>query len=144
MATDATSRFRQTAKLGVVLLFLGPLLVRWGFVGADLLPTGPVPSDLLPPVSSGLLVRLAGLALVAGVLGLLVRQKRSSRGQHSTDAAEEAADRKIEQTRRVEGSGEADPSPAYNDHQQARRESGRIRDRGEEFAAADRDASRRK
>src|SRR6056297_467502 len=134
MATDATSRFRQVAKLGVVLLFLGPLLVRWGFVGADLFPTGFPPS-----VSSDLLVRLVGLALVVGVLGLLVRQKHSSRGQHSTDAAEEAADRKREQNRRVEGSGEADPSYAYNNQQQARREGERIRDRGEEIAAVERD-----
>jgi hypothetical protein len=142
MATDATSRFRQVAKLGVVLLFLGPLLVRWGFVGADLLPAGLVPTGFPPSVSSDLLVRLVGLALVVGVLGLLVRQKRSSRGQHSTDAAEEAADRKREQTRRIEGSGEADPSYAYNNQQQARREGERIRDRGEEIAAVERDAAR--
>ncbi len=143
MATDATSRFRQAAKLGVVFLFLGPLLVRWGFVGADLLPVGLVSGDRLPTASSDLLVRLVGLALVVGVLGLLVRQKRSSRGQHSTDAAEEAADRKIEQNRRVEGSGEADPSYAYNNQQQARREGERIRDRGEEIAAVERDATRK-
>ncbi|WP_135852868.1 hypothetical protein [Halorussus salinus] len=142
MATDATPRLRQAVTLGVVFLFLGPLLVQWGFAGADLLPTALVPSDLLPTVSSDLLVRLVGLALVVGVLGLLVRQKHSSRGQHSTDAAEEAADRKIEQNRRVEGSGETDPSYAYNNQQQARREGERIRDRGEEIAAVERDAAR--
>ncbi|WP_435175100.1 hypothetical protein [Halorussus sp. AFM4] len=96
MASGATSRLRQIAKLGVVALVVGPLLVRWGFVGADLVPR--VSSELPAlAVPSELLARAVGLLVVAVVVGLLVRQKRSVRGQRSSaDASEWNADRQID------------------------------------------------
>ncbi|NHN59447.1 MULTISPECIES: hypothetical protein [Halorussus] len=105
MATSATSRLRQLVKLGVVALVVGPLLVRWGFVGADLVPA--ISSELPAlAVSSGLVVRAVGLTLVAVVVGLLVRQKRSARGQRSSaDASEWDADRQIDASEERDASG---------------------------------------
>ena len=105
MATDATSRLRQVVKLGVVALVVGPLLVRWGFVGADLVPGI---SSALPAlaVSSELLAQAVGLLVVAAVVGLLVRQKRNARGQRSSaDAGEWHADRKIDASEERDASG---------------------------------------
>lgn len=145
MVTDTTSRLRQAVKLAVVLLVVGPLLAQWGVIGTDLVPT----------ISTELLVRVAGLAIVAVILGLVVRQKRGSRGQRSSvDAPEEAEERQVEERRveesgradgrQVEGSGEVYAPYAYNNQQQARREGKRIQERAEEISSADRDASKRR
>ncbi|WP_137285194.1 hypothetical protein [Halorussus salinisoli] len=129
MATKATSRLRQAVKLAVVLLVVAPVLVQWGFVGADFASA----ADLVPSVDAALLVRLGGLAVLSVVVALLVGQKRRSRGQRSSaDAPEEAEDR------RVEGSGETYAPYAYNNQQKARREGERIRERAEDIVDADR------
>lgn len=135
MATDTVSRVRQAAKLAVVLLVLAPLLVRLGFVSAD----------LVPRVAPELLVQAAGLGLAVVAVALLVRQKRRSRGQSPSEGfRERAAKRPRERPddREVEGSGEVYAPYAYNEQQRARREGERIRQRAEEIAEADREARR--
>jgi membrane protein implicated in regulation of membrane protease activity len=135
MATDWRSRLRQAAKLAVVLLIVGPVLVQWGLLGIDLAPA----AEFLPETDAALLVRLAGLALVLLVLAALVRQKRRSRGKQSSQRApEQAADRQ------VEGSGEVYAPYAYNEQQAARREGERIRKRAEEIAETEREARKRR
>lgn len=150
MATDGSSRVRQAAKLAIVLLVVTPVLVQWGFVGADLVPA----ADLAPQIDADLLVRLGGLGLMFLVLVALVRQKRRTRGQQASERApEEAADRQVEQTgveqtggerSRVEGSGEPHAPFAYNNQQQARREGERIRNRAEEIIESDRESRKRR
>jgi hypothetical protein len=129
MASETISRVRQAAKLAVAVLVLSPLLVRWGFVSAD----------LLPRVGPELLVRAAGLAVVAVVLGLLVRQKRRSRGRSPSEGFAERPE-----DRQVEGSGEVYAPYAYNEQQAARREGRRIRERAEEVAETDREARKKR
>jgi hypothetical protein len=135
MATDIRSRLRQAAKLAIVLLVVGPLLVQWGFVGMDLAPS----VAFVPSVDADLLVRLGGLGLVLLVLAVLVRQKRRTRGQQASESAPEE-----DEDRTIEGSGEVYAPYAYNNQQAARRESERIRDRAEEIAEAERDVYERR
>ena len=125
MATDAASRLRQAAKLIVALLVVGPALVQFGFVG----------SELVPSVEPALLVRLAGFAVVLAVGYLLVRQKRRTRGRRPTEGAPERPE-----DRQVEGSGEVYAPYAYNNQQEARRETDRIRERAERVSESERDA----
>ena len=135
MATDIRSRLRQAAKLAIVLLVVGPLLVQWGFVGMDLAPS----VAFVPSVDADLLFRLGGLGLVLLVLAVLVRQKRRTRGQQASESAPEE-----DEDRTIEGSGEVYAPYAYNNQQAARRESERIRDRAEEIAEAERDVYERR
>ncbi|PSQ47516.1 hypothetical protein BRD15_07020 [Halobacteriales archaeon SW_6_65_15] len=140
MATDV-SRVRQAAKLAVVLLVVGPLLVQLGFVGVELAPS----VAFVPSVDADLLVRLVGLGFVLLVLVVLVRQKRRSRGQQASDGTPEQPEgQRGQRDQRVEGSGEVYAPYAYNNQQAARRESERIRDRAEEIAEAERDAYERR
>jgi hypothetical protein len=140
MATDV-SRVRQAAKLAVVLLLVGPLLVQLGFVGVELAPS----VALVSSVDADLLVRLVGLGFVLLVLVVLVRQKRRSRGQQASDGTPEQPEgQRGQRDQRVEGSGEVYAPYAYNNQQAARRESERIRDRAEEIAEAERDAYERR
>ena len=90
MATDGPSRVRVAVILLIVASFLLPVVTSW----LDLVD--------VPAVGTQTLVRLAGLAVLVVVLGLLVLQKRRTRGQRaSRDAPEESEDR------RVEGSSDA-------------------------------------
>jgi hypothetical protein len=140
MATDV-SRVRQAAKLAVVLLVVGPLLVQLGFVGVELAPS----VAFVPSVDADLLVRLVGLGFVLLVLVVLVRQKRRSRGQQASDGTPEQPEgQRGQRDQRVEGSGEVYAPYAYNNQPAARRESERIRDRAEEIAEAERDAYERR
>jgi membrane protein implicated in regulation of membrane protease activity len=129
MAAEQSGRLRQIAKLLVALIVVGPLLVQLGFLGAEVAWTP----------DSETLVQLARLAIVGGVLALLVRQKRGSRGQQASKRAPEQAE-----DRTVEGSGEVYAPYAYNNQQEARREGERIRNRAEEVADAERDAGERR
>lgn len=132
MANGGPSRLWQVVKLAVVLLIVGPLLVRWGFVGANFVPrVGP---GLLPTLDSALLVRLMGLGIVLLVALLLVQQKRRSRGQQgSEDAPEQASDRRVERTEEV-----------YDNQQEARREAERIQERADRITEWEREARERR
>jgi type VI protein secretion system component VasK len=119
MATDGPSRLRVAVILLIVVALLLPVVTSW----LDLVD--------VPAVETGTLVRLAGLAVLAVVLGLLVFQKRRARGQRaSEDAPEQSTDR------RIEGSGEV-----YAPQQEAKREADRIQERTDLIGESERDTS---
>lgn len=119
MSTDGPSRVRVAAILLIVASFLLPVATSW----LDLVA--------VPAVETETLVRLVGLGVLAVVLGLLVLQKRWTRGQRgSEDAPEQSADR------RIEGSGEV-----YAPQQEAKREAEWIQERADLIGESERDAS---
>ena len=105
MATDGPSRARVAVILLIVASFLLPVVTSW----LDLVD--------VPAVGTETLVRLVGVGVLAVVLGLLVLQKRRTRGQRaSRDAPEESEDR------RVEGSSDAyDNRTGYDNRTQSNR-----------------------
>lgn len=123
MTTSAIAWLWQAARIAVVLLILAPLLVRWEFVSADLVPT----------VDGTILVRALGLGIVLLAFALLVRQKHRSRGRRPTEGAPERPG-----DRQVEGNGEVYAPSADNSRREARREGDRIRERAEEVRENDR------
>jgi len=128
MATDGASRWGWAFRLLFLLLVVVPVAAPF----VDTL------DGLAVAFDAALLVRLTGLGAVIAVLGLLVLQKRWSRGREVADAPERRADRE------TEGTGEVYAPYAYNNQQQARREGERIRERAEEIVEADRDARDRR
>jgi membrane protein implicated in regulation of membrane protease activity len=142
MATDSTSRLQVAFRLLFVFLVVAPLVVQSVAVGRDVL--GPFAVELLgpgafevPSLDPTTTVQTVGLAVVAVVALLLVRQERGSRGQQPSDGAPGKSE-----DRDVKGSGEVYAPDAYRDQHAARRESKRIQNRAEEIAEAERDAHR--
>ena len=129
MATDGPSRWRLAGRVLLLALLLVPVAVQWLGVG----------DGIVPAFDAGSVVRLLGLGAILLVLGLLVVQKRRTRGQQpSADAPEEDEDRQ------VEGTGEVYAPYAYNSQLEAKRESERIERRADRIADSDRGRDKRR
>jgi hypothetical protein len=118
MTTDGTSKLRWVVRLLFVVALLVPVVVPWLGIAE------------LPDIGTGTLVRLVGLVIVALAAGVLVRQKRLSRGQEIDPD--------------VEGTGDEYYRYAYTSQTEAAKEGDRITEEAERLAEQDRDANRRR
>lgn len=129
MANERASPWQWAFRLLFLALVIVPIVAQW--VGPRM--------EIVGLLDSATLVRVTGLSVVVLMLLLLVGQKRRSRGQRASESAPESSD-----DRQVEGSGEVYAPYAYNNQQQARRESKRIQNRAEEISEAERKGRNRR